>query len=240
LVEYYANPNRCKHCHKIIEVPVHGGKRRITRALEKFYCDHKCQQAYQSAEARARPKSESKICGVCDLSLPLAEFHHSSKSLDGRRSQCKKCRKSVDAGKYGRRSPNQREQYAQNERKRRDGVYALIVAYLLTHPCVDCGEADPVVLEFDHVRDQKTANIAYLAQACSIKRVMEEKKCDGRYANCHRRMTARRAGWWKIKFLAGEALNSEAPLGKREEVGAIPAAGTILCPASTDGGAAPL
>ena len=63
-------------------------------------------------------------------------------------------------------------------------------AYLLDHPCVDCGEVDIRVLEFDH-RDpkQKQANISRMvADRCGIDRISAEvAKCDVRCANCHRR-----------------------------------------------------
>lgn len=66
--------------------------------------------------------------------------------------------------------------------------------YLEQHPCVDCGESDPVVLEFDHVRGEKSYNVTTLGwRLCSWNSLMREiDKCDVRCANCHRRKTAER------------------------------------------------
>jgi hypothetical protein len=73
-----------------------------------------------------------------------------------------------------------------------------VYAYLAEHPCVDCGESDPVVLDFDHVRGQKFMNVKrMLAGTYSLKRIFEEiEKCDVRCANCHRRATAKRDGFF--------------------------------------------
>ena len=70
--------------------------------------------------------------------------------------------------------------------------------YLLSHPCVDCGEADPVVLEFDHVRGNKVASLSNMAQRqFSIAKLDAEiAKCEVRCANCHKRKTAREQGWY--------------------------------------------
>jgi hypothetical protein len=69
--------------------------------------------------------------------------------------------------------------------------------YLLTHPCVDCGEVDPVVLEFDHVRGEKVAALSDMAkrQFSLAKLDAEIAKCEVRCANCHKRKTAREQGW---------------------------------------------
>lgn len=71
-------------------------------------------------------------------------------------------------------------------------------AYLLEHPCVDCGEADPIVLDFDHTdATTKIANISRMVRdRVKWERMLEEiAKCQIRCANCHRRRTAKQFGW---------------------------------------------
>jgi len=74
-----------------------------------------------------------------------------------------------------------------------------ILDFLKQHPCSDCKETDPVVLEFDHVRGKKLCNLSAMAQAAySIRRIDEEiAKCEVVCANCHRRRTASRAGHYR-------------------------------------------
>jgi hypothetical protein len=67
-------------------------------------------------------------------------------------------------------------------------------SFLLDNPCVDCGEPDPELLEFDHVRGEKDKAVSYgVFSGWSIKRLQEEMdKCEVRCANCHRKVTVER------------------------------------------------
>ncbi len=67
----------------------------------------------------------------------------------------------------------------------------------LSRPCVDCGEPDPIVLEFDHVRGEKRADVdSLITVGCSRALLLAEiAKCDVRCANCHRRRTAAARGY---------------------------------------------
>lgn len=60
--------------------------------------------------------------------------------------------------------------------------------------CVDCGESEPIVLEFDHVRGEKRRAIAdMVSNYYSIETIKEEiRKCEIRCANCHRKKTHER------------------------------------------------
>ncbi|HEV2009592.1 MAG TPA: hypothetical protein VGS17_01005 [Candidatus Limnocylindria bacterium] len=70
----------------------------------------------------------------------------------------------------------------------RDVVYE----FLLTNPCVDCGETNPVVLDFDHVDPTtKRWSVGRMLSRRTTTAVRREmSKCVVRCANCHRRRTA--------------------------------------------------
>jgi hypothetical protein len=107
---------------------------------------------------------------------------------------------------YLRRQKERNRQHAKDRR-------AFLLNYLQEHPCVDCGESDPVVLEFDHVdRTQKAFSIGECrGRSYSLKRIAAElKKCDVRCANCHRRRT-RSLGHHKPR-VATAALTQQASL----------------------------
>jgi hypothetical protein len=78
----------------------------------------------------------------------------------------------------------------------------LIYGFLAQHACVECGEADPRVLEFDHVRGEKKGNISDMVRrGVPWARVTEEiQKCEVRCANCHRRRTVSQFKWFKENF----------------------------------------
>lgn len=60
---------------------------------------------------------------------------------------------------------------------------------LQTSSCTDCGTTEWRVLEFDHVRGEKTDSIARLL-TCKWQRVIDEiAKCEIVCANCHRLRT---------------------------------------------------
>jgi 5-methylcytosine-specific restriction endonuclease McrA len=75
---------------------------------------------------------------------------------------------------------------------RREENRRQLYGYLLSHPCVDCGESDVLVLEFDHrVPADKVRDVGGLAATRRWPSVlMEIEKCDVRCVNCHRRKTA--------------------------------------------------
>ncbi len=77
-----------------------------------------------------------------------------------------------------------------------------VLEYLQEHFCVDCGETDFIILDFDHrIGEKKKNGISALVTAgyCWDTVKKEIDKCDVRCANCHRKKTAVDFKWYKNK-----------------------------------------
>lgn len=134
-------------------------------------------------------------CGRCNTEKPLDEFAWRRKALGQRDNYCRPCHAAYKREHY--KANRQRYIDQAVRRKRALGTERLdfLIAYLRKHPCVDCGETDIVVLEFDHLRDKKFG-IAQGLRDREWQSVLDEMaKCEVVCANCHRRRTARRGGF---------------------------------------------
>ena len=130
-----------------------------------------------------------KICSSCQNEKPLNQF---SKKRQGLQSQCKDCHRIYRRQHY----LDNRQKYIDKAKRinstYRKTVQQFIIDYLLQHCCVDCGEADIVVLEFDHLADKSFNISSAIVKGKTIERIKEEiDKCEVRCANCHRRKTSK-------------------------------------------------
>ena len=141
-------------------------------------------------------------CGKCERDLPEDAFgvkRYGGKRPDKRQPYCKECNRAYQRDHYQRNSGKYKESAAAWKKQRRIDLILLVQAYLADHPCVDCGEDDAVVLQFDHVRGQKISSVAHMVWRLRPWADIEAEiaKCDVRCANCHTRRTAAQFGWWK-------------------------------------------
>lgn len=143
----------------------------------------------------------TKRCISCKEELSFGSFHKRTKAVDGLQSVCKECNKFQRKAYY--KTANGRDKNTTTGKRWAAKAPLVLFEYLSTHPCVDCGESDPIVLEFDH-RDpsKKSFTIGSQARHKGRDSLMKEiEKCDVRCANCHRRRTAVQFNWSKIALM---------------------------------------
>ena len=148
-----------------------------------------------------------RLCSRCRVAKPLTDFPIKNATKGWYRSYCRPCCSAYGKEHYRKN----RAAYLGRTRTRnaldRPRNRRLVADHLATHPCVDCREADPVVLEFDH-RDpsSKIEDVGRLIHTGTTPDLAAEiDKCDVRCGNCHRRKTLIQFGSYRVWMATANA-----------------------------------
>lgn len=137
----------------------------------------------------------AKRCSRCRLEKPDEDFAWRHKDKGWRDSYCRPCRAEYKQEHYAKNKARYIEQAQDRTRTMLEERTRYLIDFFRTHPCVDCGERNPTVLEFDHL-DEKQFDIGSGIRNRNWQEVLHEmKKCEVVCVNCHRRRTARRGGF---------------------------------------------
>src|SRR3954452_1390119 len=97
---------------------------------------------------------DTKRCGGCGEAKPVDDFSWRRKTKGQRDSLCRLCRSAYGKEHYGGNRQRYIDQAAAVKRRLQRERTVFLIESFKSHPCVDCGETDPIVLEFDHLRDK--------------------------------------------------------------------------------------
>ena len=143
-------------------------------------------------------EEQAKVCTKCKEEKSVEEFSFRWRAKNKRHPWCRPCTRIHNMDRYYANHSHYAKHHTMLTKNKRYEKMRKVLEYLQTHPCVDCGESDPIVLEFDH-RDntEKVRAVAQLiTENCGLEKIFNEiEKCDVRCANCHRRKTAIKRGY---------------------------------------------
>ncbi len=127
-----------------------------------------------------------KICSSCGELKNLDAFN--KKGGERRQPYCKPCDNKKSRERYSKnRESHSKIVYARNKKERKE-LQRLVTEIKEATPCADCGKSFPgYVMDFDHVKEGKTANISVLVNQCARQKLIKEiEKCEVVCSNCHR------------------------------------------------------
>jgi len=187
---------RCANCHrkKTIE------RRMLARPQVAEAEAPRSAKRVQPVQLLIDALLDLRVCRVCGETKPLLDFPFRSLKKQTRQWICKACQRVYTRGWYAQNRQRQIARAYKNSVRARREAAAALREYLRGRGCVDCGEDDTRVLDFDHVRD-KTAEISVLVHTGQPWHVIEAEinKCEIRCANCHRRRTVREIGGYRLQ-----------------------------------------
>ncbi len=138
-----------------------------------------------------------KQCNKCGEVKELDDFAFRNKAKGTKSPTCKQSQKDYAKANYQEKTQYYIDKARQSNKTASDRNKQYVIDYLKSHPCVDCGESDIEVLQFDHVemvrgRGNRIANF----RTHSLDTLKKElAKCEVRCGNCHIRTTRKQMGW---------------------------------------------
>lgn len=140
-----------------------------------------------------------KRCSMCKQTKPVEDFAWRRKAKNQRDTYCRPCRAEYKQHHYAANKARYKANAAAYTWKMAVVRTAWLFEYFQTHSCVDCGESDPLVLEFDHLADKRFDVAVGMRRKPWADVLAEIAKCDVVCANCHRIRTALRAGFARLR-----------------------------------------
>lgn len=136
----------------------------------------------------------TKVCCRCNERKTIEEFGWKNKGLLIRLAACRACRAIETKAQYDANKEKRKKDASARRLLVREANAEKLYDYLLDHPCVECGEGDPLVLEFHHEGPEKNFNVGEmlstrLVDFNSDKIQFEISLCVILCANCHKRHT---------------------------------------------------
>jgi hypothetical protein len=152
------------------------------------------------------PAADAQVlqqCTGCKQWKPMSDFSIKNAKTGRRARRCKTCVAAYGRDHYRKNRPVYIAKAHKNRRVSRARNSKRKLTLLMGLSCVDCGESDPIVLEFDHRdRDDKRGDVSTMMANGWDSIRSEIEKCDIRCVNCHRRRTAQQFGWMKASLVA--------------------------------------
>ena len=133
----------------------------------------------------------TKRCPRCGLQKMVSDFPFRDAKKLRRNSYCQTCQREYCQLHYRQHAREHNQRRLENNKRYVSQNRVSLRQYLEGQRCVDCGERDPIVLEFDHVQGAKVDDVSTMSfRAFSWRKLRAEiAKCMIRCANCHRRKT---------------------------------------------------
>lgn len=139
-----------------------------------------------------------KKCTLCGVEYSIDQFPKINRITGKRSSMHLECKRIYDREHYAKHKEKRVHIKRLNSKRCRVRNLQFSMDYLKNNPCIDCGEKDPIVLEYDH-KGHKLKNVCnIIATGYSLDNLKKEiAKCEVVCANCHRRRTSKQFNYYK-------------------------------------------